>query len=257
VRSEERDRGIPPVVDQARRTVLPIELEYRKQLHSGDSEILEVWDFLDHARIGPPPLRGDPRAWMLRETRNMHLVDHGLGEGPAQRCVALPIVDIGIDHHALYGVRVGFAVSARGVARVSIGHDDGASIGIKEDLGGIETQTALGIERTVGAIRINLSWTDSGHKDVPVMVGAMRVSIEADYPRRFRRGSVIEQQQLHSARLSREHAEVDAVGEDGGAQGKASPRARSRCRRSKSVGRSSLKSREASSAILIKWQFMK
>src|SRR5208337_1412396 len=131
-----------------------------------------------------------------------------------------------------------------GVARVSIGHDDGASIGIKEDLGGIETQSAFRIERTVGAIRINLSWTDSGHKDVPVMVGAMRVSIEADYPRRFRRGSVIEQQQLHSARLSREHAEVDAVGEDGGAQRKASPRARSRCRRSKSVRRSGERSFE-------------
>src|SRR5260370_7944795 len=40
VRSEERHRGIPPVVDQARRTVLLVELEHRKQLHGGDPEIL-------------------------------------------------------------------------------------------------------------------------------------------------------------------------------------------------------------------------
>ena len=40
VRSEERHRRIPPVVDQARRTVLLVELEHGKQLHGGDPEIL-------------------------------------------------------------------------------------------------------------------------------------------------------------------------------------------------------------------------
>jgi hypothetical protein len=40
MRGEERDRGIPPIVDQARRTVLPVELEHGKQLNGGDPEIL-------------------------------------------------------------------------------------------------------------------------------------------------------------------------------------------------------------------------
>src|SRR5208283_5498855 len=33
MRREERDRGVPPVIDQTRRAVLPIELEYRQQFH--------------------------------------------------------------------------------------------------------------------------------------------------------------------------------------------------------------------------------
>ena len=96
--SEKRDRRISPVIDQARRTVLPVELEHRKQLHRGDPEILQVWDLLDHARIGPSPLRGDPGARMPREAGDVHLVDHGRREGPAQRRVTLPIVGVGVDH---------------------------------------------------------------------------------------------------------------------------------------------------------------
>jgi hypothetical protein len=40
MRRKKRDRGISPVVDQARRTVLAVELEHRKQLHGGAPEIL-------------------------------------------------------------------------------------------------------------------------------------------------------------------------------------------------------------------------
>ena len=43
-------------------------------------------------------------------------------------------------------------------------------------------------EGAVGAIRINLSGTNARHKDVPVMIGAVRARIELDYPRRMRRG---------------------------------------------------------------------
>ena len=161
---------------------------------------------------------------MPREAGDVHLVDHGRGEGPAQRRVTLPVVDIGVDHHALHGDRIVLPVSARRVARISVGHDDGASVGIEERFGRIETQTALGIERAVGAICINLPGTDAGHKDVPVMVGAMRARIELDHARRVRGGGIIEQQEVHPARLPREHAEVDALGEDGGAEREAPTR---------------------------------
>ena len=60
MRSEKRDRGITPVIDQARGAVLPVELEYRQQLNGGDPEILEIRDLLDHAGIGPAQLWRDP-----------------------------------------------------------------------------------------------------------------------------------------------------------------------------------------------------
>ena len=53
------------------------------------------------------------------------------------------------------------------------------------------------------------------------MVGAVRARIELDHPRRLRRVGIIEQQELDPGRLPREHAEVDAAGDDGGAQRKA------------------------------------
>jgi hypothetical protein len=46
----------------------------------------------------------------------------------------------------------------------------------------------------------------------------MRAGIELDHARRVRRVDIIEQQEVQPARLSREHTEVDALGEDGGAE---------------------------------------
>src|SRR5271166_3831546 len=112
MRSKKRDRGISPIVDQARRTLLPLELEDREQLNGGDPEVLQVWDLLDHPRIGPAPLRRDPGARMPRETGDVHLVDHGRGEGPPQWSVTLPVVDVGVDHNTLHGDRIVLRVLA-------------------------------------------------------------------------------------------------------------------------------------------------
>ena len=60
MRREERDRGVPPVIDQTSRAVLPVEVEYRQQLHGSDPEIAEVRDLLDHAGVGPSQLGSDP-----------------------------------------------------------------------------------------------------------------------------------------------------------------------------------------------------
>ncbi len=57
------------------------------------------------------------------------------------------------------------------------------------------------------------------------MIGAMRARIEFDHPRRVRCGGIIEQQEIHPARLPREHTEVDALTEDGGAEREAPTRA--------------------------------
>ena len=154
---------------------------------------------------------------MLRESGDMHLVDHGRGEGPAQWRITLPIVQVGVDYHALHRDRIVLPVLARRLARVPIGHDDRAPVRIEEHLGGIETQTACGIVRADGPIGVNLPGTYTRHENVPVMVGAVSVRIELDHPRRVHRSGIIEQQELHPARPHREHAEVDAFRKDGGA----------------------------------------
>src|SRR6516225_7230628 len=154
---------------------------------------------------------------MPREAGDVHLIDYGRGKGPPQRSVTLPVVAFGVDHHALYGDRIVLPKSARRLPRVPIGHDSGASVRIEEHLRRIETKTACGIERAGGAIRINLSGTDSGHENVPVMIGAVRARIELDHAGRVRGGGIVEQQEVHPARLPRKHAEVDTVAEDGSA----------------------------------------
>src|SRR5438270_8772949 len=174
MRSEKRDRRVSPVIDQSWRTVLAVELENRKQLDGGDPEILQIRDLLDHPRISPAPLRRDPRARVLRESGDMHLVDHGRGEGPAQWRVTLPVVQVGVDYHALHCDRIVLPVLARRLARAPIGHDDRAPVRIEEHLGGIETQTACGIERADGPIPVNLPGTYTMPARVPVMLRAVR-----------------------------------------------------------------------------------
>ena len=83
MRREERNRRISPIIDQTRRTVLPVELEYRQQLHSGDPEILEIRDLFDHPCIGPSQLRGNARTRMARKAGDMHLVDDRGGKAAA------------------------------------------------------------------------------------------------------------------------------------------------------------------------------
>src|SRR6202030_1264908 len=132
--------------------------------------------------------------------------------------ITLPVVDIGVDHHALHGDRIVLTILARRVARISVGHDDGATVRIEDRFGRFEAQTALAIERAVGAICINLPGADAGHKDVPVMVGAMCARIEFDHAHRVRGGGIIEQQEVHLARLPGDYTEVDALGENGGTE---------------------------------------
>ena len=58
----------------------------------------------------------------------------------------------------------------------------------------------------------------------------MLACLEVDRACGARLLGIIEQQELHSARVSRKHAEVDAVGENGGTQGKTSAGAGLACR---------------------------
>ena len=53
------------------------------------------------------------------------------------------------------------------------------------------------------------------------MISAVRAGVEADHLRRRCRLGILEQQQLDPRGLPREHAEIDAVRQDGSAQRKA------------------------------------
>ena len=118
---------------------------------------------------------------MPREAGDVHLVDHGGGEGPAQRSVAFPVVGIGIDDHAPHGDGRVVARAARRFAIVTVRHRDGASVGIEQELLGIEAKPARRIEGADRAVRVDLAGTETRHEGVPVVVGPVDGGVEPDH----------------------------------------------------------------------------
>ena len=164
---EERDRLIAPVVHFPKRTRLRIKLEYWKQFHRGDAELLEVRDLLDQPGECSTLRLVDAGAWVPGEAANMHLVDDGSRRRMPQRCVTFPIVGGGIHHHALHcGCTV---VGVRGIiAPVAIRNRHAATIWIEQKLGGIEPQPPGRIVRPLNTIAVR-----SG---LPTPLGRMRAS---------------------------------------------------------------------------------
>src|SRR5690606_9968570 len=124
--------------------------------------------------------RRDPGAFMLREAAHMHFVDDGADRRRAERHVSFPIVGPWVHDHALHGlpdVRAGArgrlpAVSARG--------QNEQTVGVDEDLFGIETEASTGKKWTVGAVPIDLASADALHECVVVVIRAMPVRSERD-----------------------------------------------------------------------------
>ena len=167
---------------------------------------------------------------MPRETSDMHLVDDRAGNGVPQWNIALPVVAAGVDHYAFHRNRIVHPVLACHLARISIRHGDSAPVWVEQNLARIETEAVLGCERPSNAITVELAGTNSGEENVPIVVGTMLACLEVDRACWAQLLGIIEQQEFHSARVSRKHAEVDAVGENGGTQGKTSAGARFSCR---------------------------
>ena len=63
MRRKEGDRRIAPVVDQARRGILGIELKHRQQFDRGDAELLEIRNLLDQAGVGAALVLARRRNW--------------------------------------------------------------------------------------------------------------------------------------------------------------------------------------------------
>ena len=93
---------------------------------------------------------------MPGEAGDMHFVHYGGGERPLQWNVTLPIVFGGVDHDALHGGCSVLSPLACEVTAIGVGHDDGAPIGVHENLVWIETQAVRRIKRATGTIGIDL-----------------------------------------------------------------------------------------------------
>ena len=82
---EEGHGAVAPVVHQARRRVLRVELKDRQELHRGYPEVRQVGNLRAQAGIGAARRRRHPGAGVPREADDVQLIDHGLRERALQR----------------------------------------------------------------------------------------------------------------------------------------------------------------------------
>ena len=211
VRRKERDRRVSPVVDEPGRSILDIVLKYRHELDGADTELLQIRDLLDEAGIRASCSLREPGARIAGEPSHVQLVNDRPGGRPLQRRVALPIVGLWIDHHALHGGRGVVALPARSLAAVIFGDDHAAPIRIEEHLRGVEPQSARWIVRTLDAVGVELPRLHTRDEHVPIVVGAVGRRVDRNHARRTRIVLTVEEQQLDARGTAREHTEVHAV----------------------------------------------
>src|SRR5262252_3944222 len=100
MRCEKRERLVSPIIAEARRTVLLVERIYREKLDRTDAEILQIRNLLDQPSIGAAFCRRDAGTRVAGKSADMHLIDDGLGERPAQRLIAFPVIGRWVDDDA-------------------------------------------------------------------------------------------------------------------------------------------------------------
>jgi hypothetical protein len=101
MRREKRKRLVPPIVTEARWTILLVEGKDREKLDRTDTEILKVGNLLDQPSVSAALRRRDARARMPGEPADMHLVDDRLHKGSAEKIIPLPVICAHVDDHAL------------------------------------------------------------------------------------------------------------------------------------------------------------
>src|SRR5271157_1458134 len=98
-----------------------------------------------------------------------------------ERGVSFPVIARRIRNYALHSRCGVFTGQHSSAAIISIGNRDGSAVGIKEHLGRVESEAVCGIGRAIDAIRIELARSHPGHKDMPIMVGAVSSGFYGDY----------------------------------------------------------------------------
>ena len=110
---------------------------------------------------------------MPREAAHVKLVDDGLGGWTPDEAISFPIVAAGIGDDALHRGCGIVSALARGGSRVVVRDGDGQAVGIEKHLLRIEPQPALGRERSVGAVRVDLPGPQVRNEDMPVVIRPM------------------------------------------------------------------------------------
>ena len=118
---------------------------------------------------------------MSRESADVHFVQDRFGKWSTRGRVALPIIDAGIDHYALQ--------CRRGVVSLALGRitaarrrsRDAFAVWVQQHFVTVETHALVGIMRSIGAERVDLSWPDPGDKSMPVVIGPLNVRVQLDY----------------------------------------------------------------------------
>jgi len=155
---------------------------------------------------------------MASEPSHVKLVNHGLGEGPLERQIALPVIPIGIGYDAFHGQAGIVSRPRRSPPVVSFWDCYSEPVRIEEHLLGVETISMLRGEWPMRPVGIYLPRLEAWYKCMPIVMGAVIIRIERDHSRGLGGIPVIEQKQLDQRCTFREHAEVDAAGTDGRAE---------------------------------------
>src|SRR5258708_1474814 len=148
---------------------------------------------------------------MFCETGNVHFINHGARERPSQRFIAFPIVAAQVRNHAFHGCATVIAGTGRSAPAVIRRAGNGTAIGVEQYLLVIESQPLFRNEGPIDSVTVNLSNSDPGYEDVPIVTTAIRNRIERDRSRRVSIVHLLEQQQLHGGTAFREDAEIHAA----------------------------------------------
>ena len=117
---------------------------------------------------------------MAREPADMHLIDDRSRAWMREWRIALPVIVCRIDDDALHGCRRVVSSILGGFAAVVLGNRNRLSVRIKEHFTWVKTLALPWIEGAVGPKAVELPWHDAGHKNVPVVIAAIRGRIDGN-----------------------------------------------------------------------------
>src|SRR5262245_62884856 len=119
---------------------------------------------------------------MASEPSHVQLVNHGLGKGPLERQIALPVITIGIGYDAFHGQAGIVSRPRRSPPVVSVWDCYSEPVRVEEHLLGVETTSMLRGEWPVRPVGIHLPRLKPRHEDMPIMRGAVLIRIERNHP---------------------------------------------------------------------------
>src|SRR5262245_17927097 len=99
---------------------------------------MKIGNLLDEPTKSAANVSRNAGIWILRETLDVHFVNHGLGGRTARGCIIFPVIGSWIDNDALHrrgGVLASFLSRQ---ARVILGSHYSATIRVEQTFGGIK-----------------------------------------------------------------------------------------------------------------------